>query len=158
MPELAKPAELFGTSLKEQRSSKSPTVPLVQIRKVLPLAGFSGVVWPVIAPSLTNQSLGWPSQPERFLPLKILSKPASVSAAVRGAAWASSIAMATRQAEFCKRANFWELNLILDWKAKETGSGVKGISYGVQCSSRAILSGWPSRRTLSFSKPFTSAV
>ena len=58
MPELAKPLASPGTSLKEQRSSKSPTVPLVQIRNVFPLAGFSAVVWPVMAPSLTDQSFG----------------------------------------------------------------------------------------------------
>ena len=42
MPELANPWASPGTSLNEQRNSKSPTVPLVQIRKVFPLAGFSG--------------------------------------------------------------------------------------------------------------------
>ena len=58
MPELAKPLLSPGTSRKEQRSSKSAEVPLVQIRNVFPLAGFSAVVWPVMAPSLTDQSLG----------------------------------------------------------------------------------------------------
>src|SRR5205085_7015643 len=83
MPELAKPLSLFGRILNEQRSSKSPTVPPVQIRKVLPLAGFSVVVWPVIAPSLTDHSLGLPSQPLRSLPLKMLLNPVSSCAALK---------------------------------------------------------------------------
>ena len=77
MPELAKPCASPGTSLNEQRSSKSLTVPLVQTRNVLPLAGFSAVVWPVMAPSLTDHSLGLPSQPVRSLPLKMRMKPFS---------------------------------------------------------------------------------
>src|ERR1051326_4016625 len=83
MPELAKPWLSPGTILKEQRSSKSPTVPLVQMRNVFPLAGFSTVVWPVMAPSLTDQSLGLPSQPERFLPLNRLRKPFSAGRSSR---------------------------------------------------------------------------
>src|SRR5580765_2903207 len=81
MPEFAKPLSLFGTILYEHRSSKSPTVPLVQIRKVFCLAGFSAVVWPVIAPSFTNHSFGCPSHPLRSLPLKIDSKPGSAAEA-----------------------------------------------------------------------------
>src|SRR3954470_14513143 len=79
MPELAKPASLFATILNEQRSSKSATVPLVHIRKVFPLVGFSAVVWPVIVPSLTDQSLGLPSQPLRSVPLNRLLNPGSVA-------------------------------------------------------------------------------
>src|ERR1035438_3981326 len=103
MPELAKPCLSPGTSLKEHRNSKSPGVPLVQIRNVLPLAGFSAVVWPVMAPSLTDHnsglpshlgatsgffrgllsltdhSFGLPSQPVRSLPLKIPMKPCSAA-------------------------------------------------------------------------------
>src|SRR5690349_16095972 len=70
MPELQNPSALFAVSLNEHRNSKSLTSPLVQIRNVLPLAGFSGVVWPVIAPSLTDQSRGSPDQPVRSVPLK----------------------------------------------------------------------------------------
>src|ERR1039458_1117723 len=77
MPELANPWASPGTSLNEQRSSKSLGVPFVQIRNVFPLAGFSAVVWPVMAPSLTDHSFGLPSQPVRSLPLKILAKPGS---------------------------------------------------------------------------------
>src|SRR6266436_280982 len=78
MPELAKPLVLSGSILKEQRSSKSPTVPLVQIRNVLLLRGFSLLVWPTIAPSLTDQRAGLPSQPVRSLPLKREVKPSSL--------------------------------------------------------------------------------
>src|SRR6185503_19273099 len=81
MPELANPLSLLGAIRYEQRSSKFSTVPLVQIRKVLPLSVCSSVVAPVIAPSLTDQSFGLPSQPARSLPLKICLKPLSVSAA-----------------------------------------------------------------------------
>src|SRR5438046_2666248 len=85
MPELAKPLSFFGTILKEQRNSKSPTVPLVQIRKVFPLIGSSAVVCPVIAPSLTDQSFGFPSQPVRSRPLKIFWKPDSLGCACSAA-------------------------------------------------------------------------
>src|SRR5881394_3918228 len=98
MPEFANPLSLLGTILYEQRNSKSPTVPFVQIKKVFPFAGFSGVVWPVIVPSLTNQSLGCPSQPARVLPLKMLSKPASPGAAANRAAGANDDAIASRLA------------------------------------------------------------
>src|ERR1035437_657407 len=90
MPELAKPLLSPGVSLKEQRSSKSLGVPLVQIRNVFPLAGFSAVVWPVMAPSLTDHSLGLPSQPVRSLPLKILRKPCSAAGTNTG--WANRTA------------------------------------------------------------------
>src|SRR5215212_4876147 len=56
---------------KERRSSKSPTVPPRQMRKVFPLAAFSLVVWPRMTPSWADQSLVSPSQPLRSLPLKI---------------------------------------------------------------------------------------
>ena len=61
-------------------SSKSSSVPCRQMRKVLPLVGFSGVVVPTIAPSLTVQK-SFPSQPSSEVPLKIGVKPASASAA-----------------------------------------------------------------------------
>src|ERR1043166_8890519 len=83
MPELAKPLELSDSILKEQRSSKSLTVPLVQIRKELPLMGFSSLVGPTIASSLTDQRVGLPSQPVRSLPLKREVKTSSVAAEVR---------------------------------------------------------------------------
>src|SRR5262249_3959392 len=67
--------------LNERRSSKSSTVPSRQIRKVFPSVLFVSVVCPVIAPSFTDQNLGFPSQPDRSLPLKRLLKPGSSSAA-----------------------------------------------------------------------------
>src|ERR1019366_10210376 len=79
MPELANPLLSPGVSLKEQRSSKSLGVPLVQTRNVFPLAGLSAVVWPVMAPSLTDHNFGLPSQPVRSLPLKMLRKPCSAA-------------------------------------------------------------------------------
>ena len=36
----------------------------------LPFVGFSFVVWPKMAPSLTDQNSDFPAQPERSLPLK----------------------------------------------------------------------------------------
>src|SRR5262245_39115742 len=81
MPELANPVLLLGTLRYEQRNSKSTTRPLVQIRKVLPFSGLSAVVWPWIAPSLTDHNFGLPSQPLRLAPSKRLTKPASSSAA-----------------------------------------------------------------------------
>ena len=48
-------------------SSKSPAVPF-QIRNVL--VGILPSVCPTMAPSLTLQNFGLPSQPERSLPLK----------------------------------------------------------------------------------------
>src|SRR5689334_12867867 len=83
MPELAKPLSLSDSILKEQRSSKSLGWPLVQIRKVLFLMGFCSLVWPTIAPSFTDQRAGLPSQPVRFLPLKMEVKPSSVAASDR---------------------------------------------------------------------------
>src|SRR5436190_19879490 len=80
MPELAKPLSLSGSILKEQRNSKSPGWPLVQMRKVLFLIGLASLVCPTIAPSLTDQRAGLPSQPVRFLPLKMEVKPSSVAA------------------------------------------------------------------------------
>ena len=56
----------------EVRNSKSDGAPLVQIRIVLLLAGCSAVVWPTIAPSLTDHSRGLPSQPVRSVPLNML--------------------------------------------------------------------------------------
>src|SRR2546429_6189184 len=79
MPELAKPLSLFGTILYERRSSKSETVPPFQIRKLLPSAGCSLVVRPVIAPSSTDQCWGLPAQPVRSRPLKSDLKPASTA-------------------------------------------------------------------------------
>src|SRR6266496_774989 len=94
MPELAKPLSLFGAILNAQRSSKSPTAPLVQIRNVFPFAGCCSVVWPVIAPSFTDQSCVSPFQPVRSLPLKIGLKPFSASAAETTVACASKAAQA----------------------------------------------------------------
>src|SRR5215467_6327492 len=99
MPELAKPASLLGSILKEQRSSKSPTVPLVQIKNVLPLMGASAVVRPRMAPSITDHSLGLPSHPERSLSLKIGLKP--LSAAVTKRAELKSRTPVTREAGKC---------------------------------------------------------
>ena len=68
--------ELFAAvQRKERRSSKSFVVPSFQIRNVLPWAGFSAVVSPRMAPSLTDQSEGSPSQPVRSLPLKMRVMP-----------------------------------------------------------------------------------
>src|SRR4051812_44799194 len=50
------------------------------MRKLLPLAGCSGVVLPVIAPSSTDQCSGRPSQPVRSFPLNRDLKPASSAA------------------------------------------------------------------------------
>src|SRR5262245_22874661 len=64
---------LFPFSMRYFRvSSKSPTVPPFHTRKVLCLilVSASSPVLPVIAPSWTDQSLGFPSHPERSLPLK----------------------------------------------------------------------------------------
>src|SRR5215470_206799 len=85
MPELANPLSLLAVILNEQRSSKSPTVPF-QIRNVLPGIGLSGLVWPTIAPSRTDQSSVFPSQPERSLPLQMALNPGSTpeSAATEG--------------------------------------------------------------------------
>src|SRR5437899_166217 len=94
MPELAKPLSLFGAILNEQRSSKSPTVPLVQIRNVFPFAGCCAVVWPVITPSFTDQSCASPTQPVRSLALKIGVKPFSASAAETTAACVNRAAQA----------------------------------------------------------------
>src|SRR5258708_31717122 len=95
MPELANPWSFFASILNEQRSSKSPTVPLVQIRKVLPLIGSSAVVRPTMAPSLTDHSFGLPSHPLRSLPLKILFKPLSASAPAARTVCASNKALVT---------------------------------------------------------------
>src|SRR5579872_2642488 len=92
MPELAKPVSP-GTTLNEQRNSKSPTIPFVQIKKVFSLAGFSFVVWPVMAPSLTDHKSGLPSQPVRSLPLKIFLNPRSDSAANAAFVWANKAAL-----------------------------------------------------------------
>src|SRR4051794_8938539 len=55
----------------DRRSSKSPNDLSLRIRKVLPLAFLSAsLVSPRIAPSLTDQRRGSPSQPVRSLPLK----------------------------------------------------------------------------------------
>src|SRR5438552_320228 len=97
MPEFAKLLSLFAASLKEQRNSKSLTVPLVQIRNVLPLAGFSGVVWPVIAPSLTDHNRGSPIQPVRSLPLKMLLKSFSAERSSSKARRSVSLAAARRK-------------------------------------------------------------
>src|SRR5262245_49367752 len=80
MPELANPVLLLGTMRYEQRSSKSPTRPLVQTRNVLPLRGLSAVVWPWITPSFTDHNFRLPSQPVRLAPSNRLTKPASTSA------------------------------------------------------------------------------
>jgi hypothetical protein len=64
MPELPLKTRYFS------RSSKLPTVPLVQTRKVLFLSGASLLVVPVMAPSCTDQSSGRPDQPARVLPSK----------------------------------------------------------------------------------------
>src|SRR5439155_11077584 len=107
------PLSLFAASLKEQRSSKSLTVPLVHIRKVFPLAGFSAVVWPVIAPSCTDHSLGLPSQPDKSMPLNSLIKPLSPAWPCNKGRWPGSAARAT---EVCRNKkalamsaheNFW---------------------------------------------------
>src|SRR3954471_6036398 len=81
MPELAKPWLLFAMILNSQRNSKSPGSPLVQMRKVLIFSGSSAVVLPIMAPSWTDHSFGFPIQPARSLPLNIGWKPASESAA-----------------------------------------------------------------------------
>ena len=60
-------------------------LPDFRTRNVFPLVGFSVVVWPVIAPSLTDQKSALPSQPARSLPLKIGWNPASAAAAASGA-------------------------------------------------------------------------
>jgi len=49
-----------------------------QMQKVFPCAGFSLVVRPRMAPSLTDQSRESPSQPVRSLPLKMRTKPGSI--------------------------------------------------------------------------------
>src|SRR5436189_4469319 len=94
MPESPKLLSLFRMILYESRNSKSPALPLVQIRNVLCGAGLSGVVWPVIAPSLTDQNRASPFQPVRSLPLKIGLKPFSASAAETTAACVSKAAQA----------------------------------------------------------------
>src|SRR5262245_43358036 len=73
--------ELPPTILNERRNSKSDTSPSRQTRKVLPLVGFSAVVWPVMVPSFADQNFGLPSQPVRSTPLNRLLNPDSSSAA-----------------------------------------------------------------------------
>src|SRR5215204_6763604 len=99
MPELANPLSLFAEILKEQRSSKSPTVSLVQIRNVFPLRGSSSLVRPVTTPSLKDQSFGLPSHPARSLPLNRGLKPFST------AALASRLVLATKMAPVASANN-----------------------------------------------------
>src|SRR3954466_6837726 len=70
-PELPKPLSLLATILYLKVSSKFSTVPPVQTRKVLCLAGFSAVVCPVIVPSFTDQKVLFPAHPSRLLPSKM---------------------------------------------------------------------------------------
>jgi hypothetical protein len=77
----------------ESRNSKSASVPSFQIKKVLPLAGFSVVVSPWTMPSRHDHSLVSPSQPVRSMPLNSWTMPAgSEGAAGDGpsAAWAAA--------------------------------------------------------------------
>src|SRR5438034_2308463 len=64
------------------------------MRKVLPLVFLSSLVSPRIAPSLTDQRRGSPSQPARSLPLKRDFMPAGSG----GAVGAGSAALADEQA------------------------------------------------------------
>jgi hypothetical protein len=65
-------------------SSKSFTVPPRQIRKLLRVTTFSGVVSPTISPFSTRQNFVSPSQPFRVLPSKIGTKPVLSSGSVCG--------------------------------------------------------------------------
>ena len=65
-------------------SSKSLTVPPRQMRKLLSLTTFSGVVSPTIEPFSARQNVWSPSQPARVLPSKIGTKPATSSGSVSG--------------------------------------------------------------------------
>src|SRR6185312_608996 len=91
MPEL-----LAALQRNESRRSKSFVLPPFQRMKVLPLAGFSGVVSPRIAPSRTLHSRGSPSQPVRSRPLKIDCIPAGSGGAVAGASSANKAQGAER--------------------------------------------------------------
>src|SRR5437867_12451809 len=85
MPESPKLLGLLATILYDNRNSQSLTTrffsPSFAMRKLFPLAGFSFVVLPVMAPSSTDQCSRRPAQPVRSFPLNKLLKPASDSAA-----------------------------------------------------------------------------
>src|SRR6266487_2652530 len=108
MPESPKLLGLLATILYDSRSSKSLTTrffsPSFAMRKLFPLAGFSFVVLPVMAPSSTDQWSGRPAQPVRSFPLNKLLKPASSSAARKAEPTRSrSIGTDTEKSDWVKR-------------------------------------------------------
>src|SRR5690606_4478415 len=75
-------------------SSKSPSSPPCQIRKVLFFNGFSGVTSPTIVPPSTRQYSGSPSQPSRFCPLNMEMKSLLCSVSVDCSAVVASLLLA----------------------------------------------------------------